>query len=143
MPTLREDTVRGYLEGTVSAAELDAEASASLTREPSGNATIVRHQISDMATDYTITLPHIVRLVDDIIAAQIGLPALDAVAFCLEASSRFTWSDDPPDADRIPEALFWLGTPEVNEPLTPRFLARVRQYLLTGLSPFDSKPPGP
>ncbi len=49
---------------------------------------------------------------------------------------------DAPDADRIPEALFWLGTPEVNEPLTPRFLARVRQYLLTGLPPFDSKPRG-
>jgi hypothetical protein len=96
-----------------------------------------------MAAAYSLTIPHLVRLLDDVINGKISLPAVDAVAFCLEASSRFTWSNDPPDAARIPEALFWLGTPEVNSPLTGPFLGRVRQYLLTGASPFDGEPHRP
>lgn len=137
MPSLREDSLRGYFDGTVSPAELDAEAAASLTDEPSGSAKIVRHHIGAMAHDYDLTIPHLLKVLDDVIAGRIGLRALDAICFCLEASDHFTWQEEAPVGDRIPEVLFWLGTPEVNVPLSPTFLVKVREYLETGRQPFD------
>jgi hypothetical protein len=136
MPRLREDTIRAYFDGELSPTELDREAAASLDEERSAGAKIVRHHVADMASDYTIGCDHLLQFLDDIIQGRIGLQAVDAIAFCIEASDRFTWSDAPPDCDRIPEVMFWLGTPEVNAPLAGPFLERVREFLRTGESPF-------
>jgi len=49
-----------------------------------------------------------------------------------EPPERWLWDTDTPDGERVAEALFWLGTPEISYPLTPPVPAKVRHYLLTG-----------
>jgi hypothetical protein len=54
------------------------------------------------------------------------------VCFCLEASDTFTWDTDTEPGNRVADAVFWLGTSEINFPLTSEVLAKIKQYVLTG-----------
>jgi len=91
-----------------------------------------KHRITDMDEQFTVTPAHLIALVDATIAGELSLEALDAIAFCLVASDRFDWDADVPPADRIPEALFVLGSAEIHYPLTETVLRKVRHYLVTG-----------
>ena len=58
---------------------------------------------------------------------------LETVCSWLEgAFERFLRDGDTPDGERVSDALFWLGNPEINYPLTPAVLSKVRHYLVTG-----------
>jgi hypothetical protein len=130
---MKELTLRHFFEGHASAADLDRDAGGSMERRVDGNGTqFAQHRITDMAGEFTVTTEHMLRLVDAVISGELSFDALDAIAFCLEASDRFSWDIEEDNGDRIADALFWLGTPEINYPLTPNVLEKIRQYLLTG-----------
>jgi len=130
---MKELTLRHFFEGEASAADLERDAAGSVERRVDGNGTqFARHRITDMAGDFTLTTQHMVRLVDAAINGQLSSDAVDAVAFCLEASNQFVWDVEKDNGDRIADALFWLGTPEINYPLTLTVLEKIRHYLLTG-----------
>jgi hypothetical protein len=133
MIAMKELTLRLFFEGKASAADLERDTSGSVERSVDGNGTqFGRHRITDMAGEFTVTTGHMLRLVDAVISGELSSDALDAVAFCLEASDRFIWDIEEDDGDRIADALSWLGTPAINYPLTPSVLEKIRHYLLTG-----------
>jgi hypothetical protein len=130
---MKELTLRHFFEGHASAADLERDAAGSVERSVDGNgAQFAQHRITDMAGEFTVTTEHMLRLVDAVISGDLSSDAIDAIVFCLEASDRFIWDIEEDNGDRIADALFWLGTPEINYPLTPKVLQKIRQYLLTG-----------
>ena len=130
---MKELTLRHFFEGQISAADLEQDVAGSVKRHIDGNGTLFsQHQITDMPEEFTLIPEHLVQLVDAVRAGELSREALDAATFCLEASDRFDWDGDEPPGDRIPEALFLLGTPEINYPLTDDVLAQIRHYLVTG-----------
>ena len=130
---MREVMVRQFFERQISAAELEREAAGSVSRRVDGNGTLhSQHRITAMTEEFVLTPEHLVQLVDAVRAGELSRDALDAITFCLEASDRFDWNGEEPPGDRIPDALFWLGTPEINYPLTDSVLAKIRHFLVTG-----------
>lgn len=130
---MKEVVLRLFFQGHATVQELARDVVGSVSRErPAGGPVISRHHIEDMAAEFDVKPEHIVRLIDAVTRGELSLEDLDAICFCLEASDRFVWSGDTPQGERVAEALFWLGTPEINYPLTPGVLAKVRHYLLTG-----------
>ena len=76
---------------------------------------------------------HLLRLVDALADGSLTAEQVGIACFLMEATSeRFVWDVDTPDGARVADAVFWLGTPEVNYPLTGLVLSKIRRYLVTG-----------
>ena len=119
----REQTLRRYFEGNLSASVLDSEAVGSLSR--AGIETT--HRIEDMPEEFTITVPMVLALCDGFLSGELSAKALGAIAFMCLASDRFEWTEE----DQIIAELFndW-SSPEINYALTKKNIARCRRWLL-------------
>jgi hypothetical protein len=131
---MREIVLRHFLEGHATATELARDvAGTRVTDERPGFRSSANYRVEPMARTFEITTAHVVRLADAVASGALSLEDLGTIVFCLEmAPERWLWDADTPEGGRVSDALFWLGTPEINYPLTPAVLAKVRHYLLTG-----------
>lgn len=131
---MKEIVLRQFFEGHASAAELAADIIGTrAVEEPPGFHSSANYRVVPMAQPFDVRPDHVVRLVDAVTDGRLPLADLDILVFCLEAApERWLWDTDTPEGERVAEALFWLGSPEVNYPLTPTVLGKVRHYLLTG-----------
>ena len=130
---MKEETVRRFFEGQASAKDLEADAAGSVESHlDEAGVRLSKHRITDMEENFTVTPAHLIQLVDTVLRGELSLEALDATVFCLVASDRFDWHAEEAPSDRIPEALFLLGTPEINYPLTDTVLGKIRHYLVSG-----------
>ena len=143
---MKEIVLQHFFEGHATVEELAADTVHAFDRRTDSGGTVFSQlHALPMNHEFAVRSEHVLRLVDAVLAEQLSLDALDAICFCLEASDSFTWDTDTADGERMAEALFWLGTPEVNYPLTRSVLDKVRHYLLTGEETFtrdDLRPPG-
>ena len=122
-----------YFEGEATAAELAEDIVGSVTVSGRRDGPAIRHyRCEDMVVDYTLTPANLVQLIDAVLAKDITSDDLDVIGFCLEASEHFEWDSATPEGERVAETLFWLANPEINYPLTPEVLAKIRRYLLEG-----------
>jgi hypothetical protein len=143
---VREIVVQRFFEGEATAQELAADAAHAFDRHTDSAGTVfsqLKAEPSDR--DSPVAARDIIKLVEATENGEISLDALDAICFCIEASDHFTWDTDTPDGERVSRSLFWLGTPEVNYPLTESVLAKVKHYLRTGEETFtreDLRPHG-
>ncbi len=134
---MNEATIRDFFQGALPASELDRAWSSAFIEEARSDGTVVRRlHATELPEYYTVVPAHIVRLIDAVRGESLSLKALDAVCFALEASDKFDWDTDTPAGERIAKSLFWLGSPEVNYPLTPAILTKIRRYVLTGEETF-------
>ena len=130
---MKELVLRHFFEGHASAHELAADAEGAFERRVDSAGTVFnRLRSTPMSEDFAVSASHVARLVEVVQAGQVSLDSLDAICFCLEASDHFVWDTDTEDGERVARALFWLGTPEINYPLTPLVLEKIRRYLLRG-----------
>lgn len=130
---MREVILRLFFQGHATAADLAFDLEHTVSRQgPDGGPPVFRHRVENMEVDFEVQPGHIVQLIDAVASGGLGLADLDALCFCIEASDRFVWSTDTPDGARVATALFWLGTPEINYPLTPGVLAKIRHFLVDG-----------
>jgi hypothetical protein len=97
------------------------------------------HAIEPMAREFTVQAEHVADLVAAGIDGELTAEDLFVLSFCLQASDRFNWDADTVDGERVAEALFWLGAPEINWPLTQGVLARIHDYLVTGRNELDKR----
>lgn len=135
---MRESVIRQFFEGHATAADLATDAEGAFERRVDGAGTVFsRLHATPMEGKLEVTPAHVIGLIDAVLDGTIDLDALDAIAFCLEASDTFSWDVDTEAGDRVSRALFLLGSPEVNFPLTPILLGKVRHLLLTGEETFD------
>jgi hypothetical protein len=143
---VKEIVLQHFFEGHATAEELAADTVGAFDRQTDSAGTVFSQlRAIPMAHEFPVTSQHIIKLVDTVLAEQLTLDALDSICFCLEASDSFTWDTDSPDGERVAESLFWLGSPEVNYPLTDSVLKKVRHYLKTGEETFtraDLRAPG-
>ena len=136
---MNEATIRDFFEGITAATELDRAWAGAFVEEPSSDGTVVRRlRTVQLPQSYVVTPDHIAALVDAAKAATLSLRALDAICFSLEASDQFEWDTDTAEGERVAHALFWLGSPEVNYPLSTTVLEKIRRYVLTGQDTFTS-----
>ena len=129
---MRETVLEQFFEGHIAAEALASDVAGAFDRhvDSAGNV-FSRLNAVRMAHEYPVTTQHIIMLVDAVVAGSLTLEALDAICFALEASDHFKWNVDNVDGERVAKNLFWLGTPEINYPLTDAVLAKVRHYLKT------------
>ena len=134
---MKEVVLRHFFEGHASAQELATDVAGAFDRRTDSAGTVFSQLHSlPMAHEFPVEPRHIVRLIDAVQAGVLDLDGLDAICFCLEASDHFIWDTETTEGDRVAGALFWLGTPEVNYPLTAAVIAKTRHYLLTGENTF-------
>ncbi len=90
-----------------------------------------------------ITPHQIERFIDSLEAGTLTTEHVAIACFLLNAGTRrFVWNTDTSEGERVADAIFWLGTPEINYPLTPDTLARIRTYLRTGENTLATESPG-
>jgi hypothetical protein len=139
--TMKELVLRHFFEGHATAKELSDDLEGTRQAlEPAGFRSSANYQVVPMSHEFTVEAPHVIRLVDAVADGALSLELLGDLCFCMEASDRFRWDTDTANGERVAEAVFWLGTPEVNYPLNARVLSKIRQYLITGentLEPID------
>ena len=139
---MKEIVLRYFFEGHAAADELARDLVGTRdASEPPGFRSSANYAVLPMAAEFTVEPPHVVRLVDAALERALTAADLGTVCFVLEISDRFGWDADTPDGERVGDAVFWLGTPEVNYPLTPGVLAKIRHYLVAGentLTPADA-----
>ncbi len=143
---MKEIVLRHFFEGHATVEELAADVAGAFDRRAVSAGTVFSELHSvPMGGEFAIATHHVLKLVDAALAERLSLEALDAICFCLEASGSFAWDADTSDGARVANALFWLGTPEVNYTLTSAALGKVRHYILTGantFTPVDLRLPG-
>jgi hypothetical protein len=136
---LEEATVQAFFDGTVGVGTVARAIDGTI--EVSSQGDVRRHHIKRMDGAYEVTPEDVMRLIDAMLANQLSPTDIDAIVFCLEASDHFMWDTDTPAGERIADALFWLGTPEINYPLTEAVLSKIRLYLLTGENTLEDEGP--
>jgi hypothetical protein len=145
---MKESVVHDFFAGRATARELAAEVVGAMERyTDSAGARHSRLRSIVAPSEFEVGAEHLLRLLDAVESGDLDLEALDTVCFCVEASDSFSWdADETEDGRRVAEALFLLGTPEINYPLTPVVLGKIRHLLLTGENTFtrdDLAPRGP
>jgi hypothetical protein len=131
---VKEVVLRDFFEGHAAAAELDTDVAGTQLREgPEGGPYVYRYRVLPMDREYALQPEHLVKLLDATAAGELQIQHLQIVCTWLEgAFDRFLRDVDTPGGERVADALFWLGTPEINYPLTPIVLSKIRHYLVTG-----------
>ncbi len=148
MGSMKESIVHDFFAGRATARELAAEVAGATERyTDSAGTKHSRLHCIPASSEFELRAEHLLRLLDAVESGDLDLEALDTVCFCAEASDTFSWNaDETEDGRRVAEALFLLGTPEINYPLTPGVLGKIRHLLLTGENTFtsdDAPPQGP
>ena len=144
---MKEDLIRRFFTGESSPVDLEADFPGTVTVQNPGKTPLVRHfHFQPMIGEFTVEPRHVIKLIDAALARELGLETLQTIAGWLDARPNltFTWDGDGPEGERISDAVFWLGTPEINYPLTPEVLTKIRHYVLTGenlLTQRDTKLP--
>lgn len=144
---MKEYFVRRFFEDEYGPADLEADFPGTVTEQNPGIAPRIRSvHFEPMTVKFTVEPRHIIKLIDATLAGQLQLETLETIADWLDANPHFnfTWDSDSPEGERISDSVFWLGTPEINYPLTPDVLTKIRHYLLTGeklLTAVDTKRP--
>jgi len=134
---VNESTIRDFFENSLSPAELDRAWANAFIEELRSDGTVVRRlRTTDLPEAYAVVPSDVVALIDAVRSGALSLKALDAICFALEASDKFEWDTDTPAGEHVARSLFWLGSPEVNYPLTPVVLTKIRRYVLTGEDTF-------
>jgi hypothetical protein len=131
---VREETLKRFLQGDVTAADLAKDVAGSTERL---SPTVSRTAIEDMGAEFTVTRPMLVSLTDAVLAGSLPPDALATIGFALEASDKFVWDGD---SDQLFASVIadW-SCPEVNYPLTLENVARFRAWL-TGGEPYPERP---
>jgi hypothetical protein len=136
---LEESSVQASFEGAIDAPAMARAIDG--TVEVSAQGDVRRHHIRGMEGEFQVSPEHLVHIVDAALAKELSGTDVDAIVFCLEASDHFTWDTDTPLGERIADSLFWLGTPEINYPLTETVLSKIRHYLVTGENTLEDEDP--
>ena len=131
---MKEIVVRDFFDGLATARAVANELAVTrLAGEPRGFHSSGNYRVEPMATTFALASEHVVRLVDAVTSGDLSADALDTLVFCLEAQpDRWLWDTDTPAGVRVANTLLWLGSPEINYPLSASVLAKIRHYLLTG-----------
>jgi len=131
---MKEVVLRHFFEGHATADELARDIVNTHTPgDPPGVRSSANYRVEPMAQTFNVTPAHVGRLVQAVESRALSPEDLGTIVFCLEMSpERWLWDTDTEDGERVADALFWLGTPEINYPLAAPVLAKVRHYLLTG-----------
>ena len=131
---MKEDTLRDFFLGTVSAAELDREVAKSFVQHDGVHSSV---KIKDMETDVEITRPMLLQLLDATISGKLQPHSLELISLALLASDRFFWDTDKDEL--VTEVINDWSTPQINYALTHEGLQRFRKWLLNE-EPYPSKP---
>lgn len=134
--TAPQESMQGYATAMELAHDLIGTRSVS---EPPGYRSSANYTVARMDREFAVRADHLVRLVDAVADGTLSLELLGDLCFCIEASDRFVWDTDTADGERVADAIFWLGTPEVNYPLTSVVLGKIRHYLVTGDNTLDKR----
>jgi len=144
---MRSAVIREFFAGRATAAELQADASGAFDRHTDSAGTVFsRLRMIPMEGEFQVAPEHLIALIDAVLEGAVDLEALDAIMFALDVADGFMWDADTEAGDRVAEALGLLGVPEINFPLTPIVLRKIRHLLETGEETFDAsdrRPPGP
>jgi len=130
---MHEAVLRDYFLGTADDAALRADLLGAVTQ--TSHDVFSQHVVS-MATDFDVTIAHLVSLCDAVLAGQLPPADLSTIAFCLVASDRFQWDTDTPEGNLLGKTLYDWDSPEINYPLNLQIAAKFRHRLLTGEDTF-------
>jgi hypothetical protein len=131
---MKEVLLRMFFEAEATAAELSADLINTRSEsEPQGFRSSANYSVEPMSRTFVVEPRHVLRLVDGLSEGGLTVEEIGTIVFCMEAApDRWLWDTDTPSGERVADALFWLGTPEVNYPLTHPVLLKIRHYLETG-----------
>jgi hypothetical protein len=131
---VKEITLRHFFEGHATAEELDADVAGTEVREgPDGGPYVVRYNVLPMDLEYALQAQDLVKLLDATAAGALRVEHLETACSWMEAGfERFQRDADTIEGSRVADVLFLVGTPEINYPLTPATLAKMRHYLASG-----------
>ncbi len=123
-----------FLSGITEASAIAADLNGTkVTPDHWSHRTSANYRGLPISREFTVRPEHVIRLVDALSAGSLTSDQVTTALFCVEAApDRFVWDTDTTEGDRVASAVFWLGTPEINYPLTPANLAKIRHYLETG-----------
>ena len=131
---MTEQLLYDFLAGLASAEELGpALVAARIAPDTWRFRTSDNYRVEPLIRPREVTPRHIERFIDALETGALSNEHVAIACFLIQAGTgRFMWDTDTSEGERVADAIFWLGTPEINYPLTPDTLTRIRQYLHTG-----------
>jgi hypothetical protein len=131
---VNELVLRHFFEGHATATELDADVTGTQVREgPLGGPYVFRYNVLPMQGEFALQSEHLLALLNANADGVLRTEHLETICSWLESAfERFPRDADTPDGARVADVLFWIGTPEINYPLVPSTLKKMRHYLATG-----------
>jgi hypothetical protein len=136
---MREVVLRLFFEGHASAEEVARDLVGTRAEEESWSfRSSASYRVEPMSRDFEVAAEHVIRLVDGALAGALTEEDLGTLCFVLEFSDRFFWDVDARKGARVADAVFWLGTPQINYPLSPSVLTKIRHYLQSGENTLDA-----
>ncbi|HEX6496188.1 MAG TPA: hypothetical protein VF018_11935 [Acidobacteriaceae bacterium] len=126
---MRENALRQFFSGDLSANQLALEAAASVKKVGPRETNI---DIEDMTSSFSLTRKEVLLLCEAGLHGELPGESITAIAFMLLASDHFEWDGDD---EIISEILNDWSCPEVNYPLRPATFQMHRHWLLGSETP--------
>jgi hypothetical protein len=132
---MREEVLRQFFEGELTARELAQDVVGSIKKASSKGSTV---SVENMDRDLKVTTEMARRLCDAVLSGELPADDLHTIGFALQASEKFYWDGDEDEV--LAEVLADWSCPEVNYPLTVENVRRFKNWL-TRAEPYPAKPP--
>jgi hypothetical protein len=134
MRGMQEQILFDFLEGRVDPTTFSGElAHAQITPEPWNTRSSGNYLLTPIREPQGIKTAHIIRLIEALEQQALTPEQVAITCFIMEMSpDRFLWDTDDADCECVANLVFWLGTPQINYPLTSENLSKMRDYAMTG-----------
>ena len=126
--------LRDFFLGNASAQDLARDTEYAFVRASSKSSQL---DMKDLDEKFDISIEHLAKLCDAVIAGAFPPNRLAAIGFAMIASERFVWNAELPEGARIAATLTDWATPESKYALNAGTAAKFRQRLLTGEDTFS------
>src|SRR5512140_851864 len=110
---MREEALRQFFLGELSAAALDQDCEGSVTTEGINS----YHDIEDMVSQFEVQPEHLVRVCNAVLSGELPPGRFQQIGFCLLASDTFYWVTQNGINETISQVLHEWAAPEIFYPL--------------------------
>ncbi len=127
---MREDVLRRFFIGELSATALDQDLEGSVVTEGINS----YHDIHDMDGPFEVRPEHLARVCGAVLTGDLPPARLQQIGFCLLASDTFWWVTQGTEAETISQVLHEWAAPEIFYPLDKHSAAEWKLRLEVGHS---------
>jgi len=136
---MKEQKLKEYFENSISAEQFSEDLKNSQEKTSYDVTSVYVDQLKSENEEFEITLPHLIKICDDILCEKLLPIDANTIASALSFSEYFIWNSETENGEIISDVIFDWDNPEIGFDLTKENFVCWKEYLVSGESSFSKE----